>query len=180
MKKALFTLTFLLLATTLIHAQPPSATDVLKEARVAAAKEKKKVFIIFHASWCGWCHKMDTILQSADVAPIFNKYYLTRHITVLESEGKKNLENPGGKAFLDQYHGGNSGIPYWLVFDEKGTLLADARIRKEGSEEPGSNSGCPATKEEIDYFTRTLRATSQITAAEAETIAKAFRTIRGL
>ncbi|MGV3765059.1 MAG: thioredoxin family protein [Chitinophagaceae bacterium] len=180
MKKAFCSLAILLLTTAILHAQPPSATEILNEARTAAAKEKKKVFIIFHASWCGWCHKMDTILQSPAVAPVFNKYYITRHITVLESDNKKNLENPGGKAFMDEYHGGNSGIPYWLVFDEKGTLLADARIRKEGSNEPGSNSGCPATKEEIDYFTRTLRATSGITAGETETIAKAFRTIRGL
>ncbi len=39
----------------------------LKESMQQAAAENKNVFIIFHASWCGWCHKMDTSMNDQSV-----------------------------------------------------------------------------------------------------------------
>ena len=42
----------------LAQTPPPSADQVLKEAFKEAKAKKKKVFIKFSASWCGWCKKM--------------------------------------------------------------------------------------------------------------------------
>ena len=74
---------------------PASATDVLKEAYQQAAKENKNVFVIFHASWCGWCHKMDKSMNDPICKKFFDDNYIIRHLVVDEAKDKKNLENPG-------------------------------------------------------------------------------------
>ncbi|HUZ60166.1 MAG TPA: thioredoxin family protein [Hanamia sp.] len=42
------------------QAKAVPASQIIEEAKVEAAKTHKNVFIIFHASWCVWCHRMDT------------------------------------------------------------------------------------------------------------------------
>jgi len=39
--------------------KPLPARVIMKKALADVATTQKNVFIIFHASWCGWCHKMD-------------------------------------------------------------------------------------------------------------------------
>ena len=72
---------FFLAASLCCHAQNkmPSAEEVLTPIYAQAAKENKKVLLIFHASWCGWCHKMDTSLQDKTVKPLFDNNYVTAH-----------------------------------------------------------------------------------------------------
>ncbi len=70
--------------------QTPSADIVLKEARAKAAKENKKLMVIFHASWRIWCHKMDTSLNDPFVKAFFDKNYVITHLTIDESKDKKN------------------------------------------------------------------------------------------
>src|SRR5207237_206537 len=105
--------TFLFFAAT-IHAQStiPSAENVIHAAVQRAGQEHKKVFIIFHASWCGWCHRMDSLMNSYACKALFDKNYVIEHLTVMESEGKKGLENPGANDLLKKLHGGDS-IPFW-------------------------------------------------------------------
>lgn len=161
----------LFFTASLVYGQPtpPSAEKVLKEAKAQAAKENKKVFVIFHASWCGWCHKMDSAMSDPAVKSFFDNNYVIKHLTILESKGKEYLENPGALQLLEQYHGSNQGIPFWLVFDKNGTLLADSQIT------PGVNSGCPATKEEVAYFVGVLKKTSPLKEDQLDLIAKRFR-----
>src|SRR5437867_4764396 len=135
---------------------PEPASDILQEAFKQAAKEKKNVFLIFHASWCGWCHKMDAAMNDKKVKAFFDSNYVIRHLTVYESENNKNLENPGALELLTKYKGKDEGIPYWLVFDKNGTLVADSKLKTEGSDKAGKNVGCPATKEEVAYFITVL------------------------
>ena len=88
--------------TCAIHAQDKttSAEVIIREACSLAAKERKNVFILFHASWCGWCHKMDTAMNDAKVRDMFASNYIIRNIVVHEFEDKKKLENPGGEILL--------------------------------------------------------------------------------
>lgn len=161
-----------------LHAQqaPPSADDVLQDAIAKAATEHKNVFIIFHASWCGWCHKMDTAMNDRSVKKYFDDNYVIRHLTVYESKGKENLENPGALDLLIKYKGNNQGIPYWLIFDKNGKLLADSKIRSAGQGlEAGENSGCPANKQEVDNFINVLKKTSSLKEAELAIIYSRFR-----
>lgn len=113
-----------ILAVGQLHAQekPLSADAILKEAYATAAKEKKNVMILFHASWCGWCHKMDTSMNDPKVKNFFTDNYVIRHLVVYESKGKENLENPGALELLTKYKGNDQGIPYWFVFDKNGKL----------------------------------------------------------
>jgi thioredoxin-related protein len=155
----------------------PAADEVLKNAFTQAAKENKNVFIIFHASWCGWCHRMDSSMNDKSCKAYFDKSYVIRHLTVLESADKKQLENPGAMQLLEKYKGADQGIPFWLVFDKNGTLLADSQIRPGGAglETKGANCGCPAQPEEVAYFISVLKKTSSITASEILAIEKRFR-----
>ena len=153
-----------------------SANEILKEACQQAAKEKKNVFVIFHASWCGWCHKMDSAMNDNACKPLFNNNYVIRHLVVLESDNKKNFETPGALDLLKKYNGDNQGIPYWLILDKNGNLLADAQIRPEGAglEEAGKNTGCPATPEEIAHFLKVLKKTSVLNTDQLAVIKKRF------
>ncbi len=175
--KKLFLL-FWLAAMMTGHAQPPpaSADDVLKKACAIAGKENKKVMIIFHASWCGWCHKMDTSMNDPSVKKFFDDNFVVRHLVVNESGEKKKLENPGAEEMKKEYNGNEMGIPYWLIFDKDAKLLADARMRKEGQgPNEGDNCGCPATKNEVEYFIKVLRATTELNEDQLQLIEKRFR-----
>ena len=164
--------------TAVVLGQAPlSANEVLKTAQAEAAKEKKNVFVIFHASWCGWCHKMDSSMNDKTCKIFFDDNYIIRHLVVQESKGKKNLENPGAMELLAKYNGAEQGIPFWLIFDKEGGFLADSRMRSDGtgSASGGQNSGCPATKEEVAYFITVLKKTSSINDQQAAIIEKRFR-----
>ncbi len=100
------------------HGQP--ASEIMREAMQMAAKENMNVFIIFHASWCGWCHKMDSAINDKSCKDFFYKNYVIRHLVVDESKDKKDLENRGADALRTKYHGDDEGIPFWLIFDKDG------------------------------------------------------------
>lgn len=153
------------------------ASDILNAAYKTAAKEKKNVFVIFHASWCGWCHKMDTAMNDKSVKAFFDKNYVIEHLVVNEPDAKKHLENPGAKELLLKYNGADQGIPFWLVLDPQGNLIANSRKKKDGAtpDDPGSNVGCPATEEEVDYFVQVLKKTSSLKENELKAIADRFR-----
>lgn len=156
-------------ATTVVAQKIPSADAVLKKAREQAAKENKKVMVIFHASWCGWCHKMDTSLNDLSVKSFFDKNFVITHLTIDESPDKKNLENPGAKVLNEKWGGKDQGIPFWVIMDKDGKILADSQ------KEPGKNVGCPATAEEVAHFIKVLKKTSSITNEEIEAVENRFR-----
>lgn len=155
---------------------PLSADAVMSEAYAVAKKENKKVFVMFHASWCGWCHKMDGAMNEPEMKIFFDDNFVIRHLVVMESDGKKDLENPGAMDMMKKYYGDKSGIPYWLVFDADGNLLADSKLRAEGDgPEKGSNVGCPATEKEVAYFIEVLKKTTNLKEADLTLIAQRFR-----
>lgn len=157
-------------------AAPLPATEVLATALKEAGVQKKNVLLMFHASWCIWCHRMDTSLNDPSVKAFFDKSYVITHLVVHESAAKKQLENPGAEAMMDKYYGKGLGIPYWLIFDSKGNLLADSKMREPGQgPEAGENTGCPASEKEVNYFIGVLKKTSALTDAELEIIRKRFR-----
>jgi len=156
---------------------PLPASEIMREAMQTAVKENKNIFIIFHASWCGWCHKMDSSIADRNCRDYFSKNYVIRHLVVDESRDKKGLENPGADELRAKYHGGDEGIPFWLIFDKEGNLLADSQIRPNNAsaDTKGENVGCPAAENEVDYFIEVLKKTSRISEAEQAAIRKRFR-----
>ena len=177
LKLQLITLLLFLSVTLAAQTSPSSADHILKEACQQAAKEQKNVLIIFHASWCGWCHKMDSSINDKSCKKFFDDNYVIRHLVVDESKDKKNLENPGADELRTKYHGDDEGIPFWLVFDKDGNLLADSQIRADGAslDAKGENVGCPAAEKEVSHFIEVLKKTSHINADEQAAIQKRFR-----
>ena len=171
-----------LLFFTGIYAQPSpslpeSAEAIMKTASIQAAKENKKVFVIFHASWCGWCHKMDTAMNDASCKDFFKTNFVVTHMVVDESKDKIHLENPGAAAFRQKYGGEGQGIPYWLIFDKDGNLLADSKMRPGTQNTDGDNTGCPASEKEVDYFITVLKKTTSINEGQVAIIRKRFRLV---
>lgn len=177
MKKLFTCFVFVLSVTLLANAQPASADQILREARTAAAKENKKVFVIFHASWCGWCHKMDSAMNDAACKKFFDDNFIVQHLVVMESKGKEHLENPGAMDLMNKHTAGNSGIPFWLIFDSEGKLLADSKIRPAGAslDAPGENSGCPASEVEVANFIKVLQQTTSLNNQQLLIIQNRFR-----
>ena len=177
MKRLTSIVIFIPLFLSSAFTQPRSATEILNEANSQAAKENKNVFVIFHASWCGWCHKMDSSMNDPACKRFFDDNFVVTHLVVKESKGKEYLENPGALKLMKKYNGDQSGIPFWLVFNSKGTLLADSKMRAKdaGPDEPGDNSGCPATEKEVMYFIEVLKKTSSLNAGQLGIIQKRFR-----
>ncbi len=177
MKYSLLSL-ILLMSFVFVKAQPmaPTANDIFKEAYQQAAKENKNVFVMFHASWCGWCHKMDNSMNDPSCKKFFDDSYVIRHLVVDEAKDKKNLENPGANELRTKYNGDGQGIPFWLLFDKNGKLLSDSKMRKDGDgPEKGDNTGCPASEKEVAFFIEVLKKTSAINKDQVEIIRKRFR-----
>ena len=174
----LFAVPFFLFVSE-IRAQrgPLSADEIMQQAYQQAAREKKRVLVIFHASWCGWCHKMDSSMNDKSCKKFFEDNFVTCHMVVDESKDKKNLENPGADEFRMKYHGDGVGIPFWLIFNKDGTLLGDSKMRRDGAgfDEPGDNIGCPASAKEVEAFIKLLKKTSKLDAAQEAAIVKRFR-----
>lgn len=179
MKTRLYLVTVLMLlcGVAFSQAQPESADVLLDKAYKQAKKEKKNVFVIFHASWCGWCKKLDASINDPACSDYFNKSYVFVHLTVNEAKDKKNLENPGAVDLFNKYTGGKSGIPFFLIYNKKGVLIADSNIRKEGEglDKPGSNMGCPASAEEVAAFVEVLKKTSKISESEIAAVTERFQ-----
>ena len=170
MNKKLFSIVVVvsILSITPMFSQE-SASAILSKAMEKAKIENKNVFIMFHASWCGWCKKMDKNMKNKACNTFFDKNYVFEHLVVNEATDKKHLENPGAEALLAKYKGETAGIPFWLIFDKNGNFLADSF---DGN---GQNLGCPVSKEEVSVFIEKLKRTSTLTQKELDVISAVFQ-----
>jgi thioredoxin-related protein len=179
MKIKLLLLAGILLISVVTFAQspPPAAGRIMDESYKQAAEEGKNVMIIFHASWCGWCKKFEASINDPSCKDFFDKNFVIRHLDILEQADKKSLENPGASDLFNKYAGQGSGIPFFLIFDKKGVLLADSKKRApgDGFDKPGQNIGCPASDEEVAEFIKILNKTARISDTEITAITERFK-----
>jgi len=133
--------------------------------------------VLFHASWCGWCHKLDNSLNDSSCKKFFDDNYVIVHLTVAESDDNKPLENPGAVDIIRNFNAMDAGLPFWLILNKNGTLLANSRMRPKGAtlDYPGDNMGCPATEQQVTAFIKILKETSHLTNSELKIIATRFR-----
>lgn len=103
-----------------------TAQEELNNAVAEAKNTHKKVFLIFHASWCHWCHVLDTAMNEQSCKALFEKKFVIAHIVAHESTQYLKSQNLGADAMLARYQGPKrNGIPFWVIFDENGNKLAD-------------------------------------------------------
>ena len=146
----------------------PSKDEVMNPAYTIAKKENKNVFLMFDASWCTWCKRMDQNMNNSLCKDFFDDNYVTVHLAVNESEENKKLENPGGVDFYNSLRGDARGIPFWIIFDSNGNIL-------DNSLDPNSNNiGSPVTKDEVKAFTSILKATSKLNEKDLDIITEVF------
>lgn len=97
----------------------PAGVDAkaeIKEALQHAAREHKRVLLVFGANWCYDCHVLDLAFQRPDLAPVLAANYEVVHVDV--GEGDKNQD------LMQFYHVPmKKGIPALAVLDQKGGLL---------------------------------------------------------
>ncbi|NJK84007.1 MAG: DUF255 domain-containing protein [Saprospiraceae bacterium] len=168
--RVIFFFCFLLFAVAAkAQKSTPTAQEVLKEAYMQAEKENKKVFVIFHASWCGWCKRMDAAMQDESCKDFFQENFVITHLTVQESPDNKKLENKGGDIYVEQWGGKELGLPFWAILDVNGALLANSLDAK------GDNIGCPAQVHEVEAFISILQKTTSIDTTTAAAITKRFK-----
>jgi len=100
-----------------LYADPKEAEAELKEASGVAAREHKRVLVVFGANWCYDCHVLDTTFRAKEFAPLVDANYVVVHINIGE-EGKDNHDLAArlGVA-LDR------GIPSLAVLEPDGKVV---------------------------------------------------------
>lgn len=179
MKTKLFFLSVVLLISAVVTAQekPETATKIMGDAYKLAAKEGKSVMVVFHASWCGWCKKFEASITDPSCKAFFEKNFVIVHLDILERGDKKSLENPEATELYNKYMGTNGGgIPYFLIFDKKGSFIADSKVKAAGStpDKPAQNIGCPASDDEVAAFIQILKKSSKVSDPEAKALTERF------
>lgn len=151
------------LATQAFGSEPSSAA-LLAKAEAQAQQEHKNVMVIFHASWCGWCKKLDAFLADADMGKVMTDNFVIVHLDVQEQPEKKALENEGGGDLMKQWQG--EGLPFTVILDPTGKVLADSNLEKGKS----TNIGYPAKPEEITHFMKMLGSAPSLTADQRSAV----------
>ncbi len=133
------------------------AAELLADAQARAASEHKRVFLTFGAPWCGWCHKLENWMATAEVKALLAKDFVIRKIDVDRTVG--------GQELYAQYRPANDGIPWFCVIDAAGKPLATSVNDKD------ENIGFPSKDEEIAVFGALLAKTAKnLSAADIETL----------
>jgi hypothetical protein len=102
----------------------PASVDAhaeLKEAEEKAAKQHKRLLLVFGANWCFDCHVLDLAFQQPELAPILAANYEVVHVDLGPDE-KKNAD------LVQQFDIPlNKGIPAMAVADSDGKLIVSQK-----------------------------------------------------
>jgi len=105
-----------------LYSNPKEAEAELKAAEGAAAREHKRVLVVFGANWCYDCHVLDTTFRSKEFAPLVEANYVVVHINTGEHAGKKeDKDNQDLAARLGVAL--DHGIPSLGVLEPDGTVV---------------------------------------------------------
>lgn len=101
----------------------PAGVDAQKEiaqALVNAAKEHKRVLLVFGGNWCYDCHVLDEAFHSPEIAPTANHNFVVVHIDI--GEYNKNLDL--AKKYEIPLE---RGVPAAAVLDSDGKLIVSQK-----------------------------------------------------
>ena len=100
-----------------IYPADADAHGEIKEAEEKAAKEHKRLLLVFGANWCFDCHVLDLAFHGPDLAPIVEANYEVVHVDLGPDE-QKNADLVGEYQIPL-----NKGIPAMAVADADGKLI---------------------------------------------------------
>lgn len=73
-----------------LYAPPQDAPGEIRAALAQAAKDHKRVILVFGANWCFDCHVLDATFRSKEISPLVQANYHVVHINI--GDGDKNLD----------------------------------------------------------------------------------------
>jgi thiol-disulfide isomerase/thioredoxin len=134
-----------------------SSKELITKAQNDAKKGGKNVLVIFHASWCGWCHRFDKFLDTTEEGKLVKGGLEVVHITVLENDPKQKVnENAGGLDLMEKLGGKDAGLPFMAIIDAKsGKMITNSMFTAPGKDK-ASNTGYPAEPQEVAHFNKML------------------------
>jgi uncharacterized protein YyaL (SSP411 family) len=149
-------------------AEPQDANQVLADALAKAKAEDKQVFLRFGAPWCGWCHRLDAVLQKPDVASALQADFV---VIKIDTQRMKN-----GAEVAKQYQT-SGGIPWYAILSSDGKVVSTSDLT------PGQNIGFPTEPAEVDHVVKMFtdgrkRMTDEQAKALRETIAQAAAEVK--
>jgi thioredoxin 1 len=103
-----------------LYPPPEEAQTEISSALAAAAKDHKRVLLVFGGNWCYDCHVLDTTFRSKSFAPIVNANYHVIHINVGNYDANLDL--------ADKYQIPlKKGVPSLAILDPDGTLVVSQK-----------------------------------------------------
>jgi thioredoxin 1 len=102
----------------------PSGADAhaeVKEAEAKAAREHKRLLLVFGANWCFDCHVLDLAFQRPELAPILTAHYEVVHVDI----GPDGHKNPD---LVQEYDISlDKGVPAIAVATSDGKLIVSEK-----------------------------------------------------
>jgi thioredoxin 1 len=103
-----------------LYADPEKAPAEIAAALAAAAKDHKRVLLVFGGNWCYDCHVLDATFRSKQIAPLVSENYHVVHVNVGDFDRNldlaKKYEIPLEK-----------GVPSLAILDPDGKLVVSQK-----------------------------------------------------
>jgi thioredoxin 1 len=105
---------------TQLYPPPEEAQAEISSALAAAAKDHKRVLLVFGGNWCYDCHVLDATFRSKTFAPLVNANYHVIHINVGNYDVNLDL--------ADKYQIPlKKGVPSLAILDPDGKLVVSQK-----------------------------------------------------
>jgi thioredoxin 1 len=99
-----------------LYPPPEEAQAEITSALLVAAKDHKRVILVFGGNWCFDCHVLNESFHSKTIAPTVERNFEVVHVNI--GEGNRNLD------LAKKYEVPlNKGVPSLAVLDSDGTLV---------------------------------------------------------
>jgi thiol-disulfide isomerase/thioredoxin len=139
-------------AFLLEHKLPTRDAETMLADGLAKAKaDKKRVFLIMSASWCGPCRMLARYL-------VANNAELERHYVFVKLDISRDTR---ASALKERYEGkdASNGVPWYVILDAAGEPLTTSNAKEIAEDSGSTNVGFPSSKEGIDHFLSMLKQT---------------------
>jgi thioredoxin 1 len=125
-----------------LYDDPKETPGEIAAALTAAAKDHKRVLLVFGGNWCYDCHVLDAAFHSKEIAPLVNENYHVVHVNVGDYD--KNLDL--AKKYEIPLE---KGVPSLAVLDPDGKLVVS---QKKGEFESTTRIGPENVIEFLKYW----------------------------